>query len=142
MEIIKGDLLTSSGLLVQQVNATTLRPMGLSAALAKAFPNEFYYKLVPPPLRSLGSAHCTGRVVHLCAQKRPGKPRGPDDTPELRLLWFKQALENLTAQRPGAPVALPYGIGCGLAGGNWNVYSEAIEDWALKHGGPITLYRL
>lgn len=141
MQIIHGNLLTTPGLIVQQVNATGSRPKGLSATLAKAFPDEAIYTLVPPSLRWLGVAHCTGRVVHLCAQNRPGKP-GPNDTAGMRLVWFKQALADLTVQHPTADVALPYGIGCGLAGGSWALYSKAIEEWAATHGGTVTLYQL
>jgi hypothetical protein len=31
-------------------------------------------------------------------------------------------------------IAFPYGIGCGLAGGNWKRYEEMIEEFALTSG--------
>jgi hypothetical protein len=40
-------------------------------------------------------------------------------------------------------VALPWGIGCGLAGGDWKVYEGAIREWARgMEGVEVVLYRL
>jgi hypothetical protein len=30
-------------------------------------------------------------------------------------------------------LAFPYGIGCGLAGGDWKVYETMLRDWAAAH---------
>lgn len=40
------------------------------------------------------------------------------------------ALGKPRSPRNDLTVAFPHGIGCGLAGGNWKVYSQMIEDWA------------
>ena len=142
VKTVHADILTAPEHIVQQVNATSTRPQGLSASLAKAFPNDYYYKLVPPAQRRLGTAYSTGKVIHLCAQRRPGKPSGTDDTSKQRLEWFKAALADLTRQMPDADVALPYGIGCGLAGGDWPTYLSVIDAWTAGHHGSVSLFKL
>jgi hypothetical protein len=63
------------------------------------------------------------------------------DSSRNRIVWFKQALEELGAHLESAEstsalpvVAFPYKIGCGLARGNWDVYRDLINKWSLKYG--------
>jgi hypothetical protein len=37
-------------------------------------------------------------------------------------------------------VAMPYLIGCGLAGGDWPTYHRVIEQWAEKYQLKVKLY--
>lgn len=37
-------------------------------------------------------------------------------------------------------VAIPYGIGCGIANGDWNIVSKIIENVFSDYG--ITIYKL
>ena len=30
-------------------------------------------------------------------------------------------------------IAMPYKIGCGLAGGNWDIYKAIINDWVQQN---------
>jgi hypothetical protein len=94
-------------------------------------------------------------VACLFAQYSPGKsgiyhqkelPEGIKDTKEQRLDWFKECLKLLkievdnmiiassSASSPDQPnkvrIGLPYLIGCGLAGGNWQEYKKALDTWA------------
>jgi hypothetical protein len=39
-------------------------------------------------------------------------------------------------------LALPFNIGCGLAGGKWDDYYNAINTFANKEKIHITLYKL
>ena len=41
---------------------------------------------------------------------------------------LRSALKSLAEQHPGKSVALPYGIGCGLAGGDWNTVYDIIKE--------------
>jgi hypothetical protein len=41
-------------------------------------------------------------------------------------IWQSNCLEGVL------PVYLPYGIGCGLAGGNWDVIKHLIEEYLPK----------
>lgn len=39
-------------------------------------------------------------------------------------------------------IGVPYGMGCGLAGGDWNVVKEILENASLKHKVDIYVYKL
>lgn len=82
------------------------------------------------------------RVACLFAQYCPGPPGryrdpaglGVPDAAEDRLRAFGAALRHLAAAHPELrSLALPHGIGCGLAEGDWSAYSAAIEAFAREH---------
>ncbi len=87
------------------------------------------------------------RIICMFAQWVPGKsgafnqyyPGDYDDTPRNRQEWFLQCLKVMD-EDPGinSPVAMPYTIGCGLAGGNWDVYQKMIVECKTE----VVLYRL
>lgn len=77
-------------------------------------------------------------IVALIAQRdfglpnfgRVGRTREPD-TKLLRQRWFRMALTNAmdTLKVRGAKeLALPYKVGCGLGGGDWDAYERIIHD--------------
>ena len=84
-------------------------------------------------------------VVNMYAQYSPGKPniggRYPVyvnefgienyDSPEFRQHWFRlccQQLHKFLISQKITQVGVPYQIGCGLAGGNWEIYSQILKD--------------
>ncbi|MEX0597198.1 MAG: hypothetical protein WD512_11915 [Candidatus Paceibacterota bacterium] len=85
-------------------------------------------------------------VACLFAQYRPGKPSLQEDNFKQdnfkqRLIWFEHSLQDLTnflieishkENLDTIKVAFPYMIGCGLAGGRWDDYINAIESWTLS----------
>lgn len=87
-------------------------------------------------------------VVHLYAQKHPGKPRA-DDTAEMRIEAFRNGLAiladlvHLGTMRP-TTFLFPHGIGCGLAGGDWKVYRPMIDEFArsLPRTFKVVIVRL
>jgi len=55
------------------------------------------------------------------------------DDAEQRIIWFKRCLNSLSSwmiKLNCKTVAFPYQIGCGLAGGSWNLYEKMITEWA------------
>lgn len=93
-------------------------------------------------------------VVCLMAQLAPGKPglwareykvNRDEDTKEKRLSYFKNCLVKLihvVESRKIKTVAFPYLIGCGMAGGDWNVYLEEINRFAeFLPGVTVFIYR-
>lgn len=44
-------------------------------------------------------------------------------------------------QYKGKSIAIPYGIGCGLAGGNWGKVYEIIEELSESYNYDITIYK-
>ena len=60
--------------------------------------------------------------------------------------YFQKALRNVLQkiQKDGIEpkIGLPYGIGCGLAGGNWNIIIGIITEAAEEFNIDIYLYKL
>lgn len=97
-------------------------------------------------------------VVGLLAQVFPGLPQkiskkgGLDDTEERRVEYFKECLRILSMNikrglvlgfGKGDTVAVPWKIGCGLAGGDWGVYHGLVQDFAATiPDNPVRIYRL
>ena len=84
-------------------------------------------------------------IICLFAQWTPGKPTRftrsyPDtytDTKEDREKWFKMCLDEV--DKLGLDeIAMPYQIGCGLAGGNWKKYEDMINNMSTN----VVLYKL
>jgi len=153
---VKGDLLTynqdqENRVICHQCNCTTTRGFGLASAINKAFPYANIYSgkhKVDPINRNPGtiiarkSSNTT--IINLLAQKYPSKPT-IDDTKEVRLSYFKQCLENLGAWCKDNVIELvymPYGIGCGLAGGNWADYEACIKAFSQTHNINVVLVQL
>lgn len=65
-------------------------------------------------------------------------PNGLQDTAEQREKWFAACLRSLDANmlsvagvediKDAPVVAVPWGIGCGLAGGNWEAYERMLQE--------------
>lgn len=58
------------------------------------------------------------------------------ETTKMREEWFRKCLDKLAEFLSVNPVytriAMPCGIGCGLAGGNWEVYNTMLTQWTEK----------
>ena len=57
--------------------------------------------------------------------------------------WFRYCLGLIDKVDGVKSVALPWQIGCGLAGGDWIVYEKMIRDWAENHPDVlVAIYKL
>lgn len=87
------------------------------------------------------------RIINMFGQVGMGKPGayfngGIPDTAADRLLYFTQCLNGLRHLSPTS-IAMPYKIGCGLAGGDWPTYLAALEKFATTNPSiQIVLYKL
>lgn len=138
--IVKGNVLTYPGYIVHQCNCVTSRPMGLSEQIFKKFPDANIYRDGTP--REPGEIVVRGKIIAFLAQNTPGKPK-PFETAMRRESWFRACLEKLKTflkENEITDVAFPYGIGCGLAGGNWTTYMQMIEEFAKDFN--VVIYRL
>lgn len=163
LEIVKGDLLKApEEYILQQCNCLTVRAHGLSATLASKYPwADPYGDRKGIGSRNLAVLEdrphpgtikiCQGspNVICLFGQHRPGKfgvsywnsypESNPPESPSQRLFWFRQGLKEVGEairgfKRPDrVGIALPYQIGCGLAGGEWEDYLRALEVFAEEY---------
>lgn len=142
MLIEKGDLLQSKAdFIAHQCNCITTKSKGLSSLIFEKFPYADIYSSRTKPDK-LGTIIVCGSgqdndpaqryIINMLAQYYPGSSRYPRDSEERRLAAFQQCLDQIV-QIPnisGKCIAFPYGIGCGLAGGNWEKYENILSDWS------------
>jgi O-acetyl-ADP-ribose deacetylase (regulator of RNase III) len=158
IKIIKGDLLESGYLYIaRQCNCNTVKSHGLAGVIARKFPWADVYASrkgigkrnaavnpdTPGTIQIISKDN--QHIVCLFAQWTPGKCGSfqkfyPDlytDTRENREMWFKMCLDEI--DKLGLDeIAMPYLIGCGLAGGNWTKYEEILNEAKTN----IVLYKL
>lgn len=136
-----GDLLQCDDqVIAHQCNCKTVGPV---KGLAKHLFDKFRYAntYTENCQRAAGTIQvCTGLdgtrpVINLYAQVYPGVAREDrkNDTKAARLNHFASCLDLISQQKWITQIAFPYGIGCGLAGGEWLEYMANIVDWAAQH---------
>ena len=128
--VVWGDVLDAKeDYIVHQCNCVIRRPWGLSASIFKKYPDANVYALRGP--RDVpGTIKVCGRIINLFGQLYPSTPKYDIDTAEHRLKWFESGLEAISKIENIESVAMPYNIGCGLAGGTWRDYLRLIEKFA------------
>lgn len=147
IKVVNGNLLDAKEpIICQQSNCVTMTSYGLAQQIAEKYPWADVYKRRMKTPSVLGTiqvdTHDGKSVIHLFAQYMPGKPNGrslpkQNDGSIHRIQYFKACLEKMDELELEV-VAMPYLIGCGLAGGDWKVYKAMLE--ACKTN--IILYKL
>ena len=136
MKTIEGDLLDiADGIICHQVNCQRRAGAGLALAISKKYPLWYqHFVAVPPHLGDVDvfwlNPHL--RIASLFAQNRYGRVGKFTDYPA-----FDCCLGGLKLDIGRAPVYFPYGIGCGLAGGDWDIVEAMIE----KHFPNATIVK-
>lgn len=144
IQIIEGDILEWNGqYLAHQCNCVSRGENvggGLYASLVKKYPHaDVYAECDPERVSKRGSivVRCglrgENKIISMFAQTYPGKPLQPDDTKEMRLIWFKECLKHISKIRDLTQIAFPWGIGCGLAQGEWKDYSALIQEFSDRN---------
>jgi len=146
LKVVNGNLLNATeDYVAHQCNCTSTDAKGLADVLFRAYPHANSYKRRPPNSEA-GSIDICGNgrnkrfVINMYAQFYPSGPRNSDNRKK-RLEWFADCLDLIKVHTTGS-VAMPYNIGCGLAGGDWDTYYEMLEDFADREEVRITLYRI
>lgn len=142
--VIKGDLLNANDDFIgHQCNCVTRNAKGLAEAIFSKYPyaNDYHTERKVGTYRIYGNGKDQRWIVNLFGQY------GPGDAPrerERRVFWLQSALESFLhhISHHRVTLGLPYLIGCGLAGGDWNVYSAMLHELAVKYPNvKITLYQ-
>lgn len=146
---VKGDLLQATeNIIGHQVNCQGVMGLGLAAKIKNKYPIVFkrYRQLVNMYNSNkkilLGTAQIikvdeNKYVANLFGQFYYGRGKRHTDYKSLY-----QALETLKqkAKKHNLTVALPYGLGCGLAGGNWNIVKGLINKTFEDY--EVTIYKI
>ena len=141
--VVYGDLLDATeDFIVQQVNATGNRNMGLASSISKKYPiSNLYSGKYAVNNRIPGTIIIRDKVINIVGQINPGKPTIGNDSKLNRIQFFKNGLNSIPNDIKS--IAFPMGIGCGLAGGDWNVYLQMIKDFKIEHPNTkIVIYNL
>jgi hypothetical protein len=145
MNIKSGNLLYSSDdFIIHQTNCVTKTSKGLCKDLFTLYPYANVYlqgKRSPGSIIIKGNGTSERYIIALFGQYNVGKF---SDSKKSRLEWFKNGLDLVSKQVPkGSSIGFPFGIGCGLAGGNWYDYSKNIEEFASSNPSLIVnIYKL
>jgi len=129
MEIITGNILDEQGYIIHQCNCQTKSSRGLATQIFTKFPYANIYS--ENVVRIPGNIFITYNVIGLFAQNSPGKPN-QNETKQQRLQWFIECLQKLqqinfnNLDYKSNILNFPYGIGCGLGGGNWSEYHNIL----------------
>jgi len=141
MKIIWDDILNcTEHILVHQVNHQGVMGAGLALQIKNKFPIVFEkYKTVCNSLsweqiqeagavdfvKYLEVDEAPFYVANLFGQRYYGKYQ---ISPDYKAM--KNGLNTISrfAIKNGLMVAIPYGLGCGLAGGDWNIVSKMTDD--------------
>lgn len=132
-------------LIAQQCNCTSKTAKGLSKDIIDRYPHADFYTdrgdvpSKPGTIKTLGKGK-DRIVLAMFAQLKAGGP-SKGDSEEDREKWFKMCLDKLTKNASKIKsVAFPYGIGCGLAKGEWSNYQQLIFDWAEEVKDTTKVY--
>ena len=136
-KIINGDItkVVTSGAIVQQVNYQGAMGAGVALAILKRWPvakTEYLAHCKDKSPESLfGGIQITPLkddllLINSFSQLDYGTHQ--KQTNEQLLIQNIRSAARLITHKPDQYVYVPYGIGCGLAGGDWSVVYEGIKD--------------
>lgn len=145
-----GDLLESDcNVIMHQANCFKTMGAGIAKSIAKLYPEaekvDQEYKALPKD--RLGDFTCAiinngPTVVNLYGQLGFGANKVQTEYDKLEsaidkfFVYAKNANVDLTR------VGVPYKIGCGLAGGNWEIVERILAEQSNKHRVDIYIYKL
>jgi len=98
--------------------------------------------LEPGCIKTVWSESARVWIAHLFAQRSSGMPSHTENS-SMRVAWFKKSLLHLAdfmKSNKLAAVALPFGIGCKHAGGNWTRYEAVLDKWAGQNAENFVVY--
>ena len=141
---VSGDLLESTDDYIgHQCNCTSTNAKGLAKIIFDKYPyaNDYHKKRCVGKFRIHGDGEDERYVINFYGQLTPG--RSISEIPK-RIEWLKKSLTSFgqTIGDNKVSLGLPYLIGCGMAGGNWDEYYEMLKEIAETYPNiKITLYQ-
>ena len=149
LHVVNGDLLNSNEqYIVHQCNCVTTTAAYLAHAIFEKFPYSDVYSArvtndTPGNILIRGDGKDQRYIIALFGQYFPGFPKYADsskDGVKARQKYFHQGLLKIAKIPSLQSVAFPYGIGCGAAGGNWDIYSRIIMNFANYLNDKVEVY--
>lgn len=158
MLIYKTGDLTDELVFCHQVNCKGVMGAGLAKQIRAKYPSvyEEYMDLYRKNRAILGMTHMTylpeGKVcVSMFAQDGYGRDKQYTDYKAFRAClrglsellkgWKVFTRDGWPDGEPYDSIAFPYGIGCGLAGGDWNIISKYLEEFSEEVKQKVYIVR-
>lgn len=154
IQIINDDLLNANeDYIVHQCNCISTNAKTLAKQIFDKYNYADSYKKrsrnnkstysIPGTIEIFGNGNDQRYIINAYAQYYPASCKYDNDTPAKRLMWFKTCLINISKIEniQTKTIAMPFNIGCGIAGGNWDLYYNLISDFANKEKINVTLYK-
>lgn len=132
ISVVKKDLLEMDvDVIAHQVNCQGVMGAGLALQIRNKYPKVYTaYKKYCPNSKLLGKIQVVNNgkqfIANLFAQDKYGRDKRYTDYEALKQCFIK--LRNYAINNELHSIAIPYGIGCGLAGGDWNTVSKIIKE--------------
>lgn len=148
IKIVEGNILNApDDIICHQVNCQGVMGSGLAKQIRNKYPEvytnyrSYLINYTGKILGSVNSVLChDGKIVfNLFGQDKYGRDKQYTDYEAL-----KSALSslNLFASYKKLSIAIPYNLGCGLAGGDWNIVYKIIKDVFRYSNATVTIYKL
>lgn len=158
--LVQGNLLDSDAKYIcHQCNCVTSTSSGIARLIFEKYPFSDIYSpraeyskddfpllgQEPGDILISGNGLDERYIINMFGQYYPGSPRYPDGIKDgfvARQNYFKDCLLKMIKMHQLESVAFPYNIGCGLAGGNWDVYEKLIDIFANNVSADVFVYQL
>lgn len=136
--IEKSILDVKKGIVLQQVNCKGVMGAGLALQFANMYPKVLpnylkYLEVTSKPLGTAKGIKLTDDLLMLMifGQNAYGTEQRHTNYEAViaALVQFQKYLKD----NPNSEVFVPYGMGCGLGGGNWKVMQELIREYLDPH---------
>lgn len=129
-----------------QCNCTSRGSKGLAKTIFTAWPWANIYNLDRTGmLGEILISHCPSgdkpSVIHMLAQYAPVSRTAPERGLNARKGLFLGCLRKIQNIQDLESVAFPDHIGCGLAGGQWDVYLDMITKFATNNDVRVVIYK-
>lgn len=156
MIIRRGDLLkTPFQIIAHQVNCKGVMDGDLAKQIKEKYPSvykDYIDSLTPPRGRGadymFGKCQIVGgvedfhRIVNLFGQYDYGTDKQYTNYQKLKSALVEMAVIITSDTDYQLVVAIPYGLGCGLAGGDWSVVRHILEEIECSYNILFVAYRL
>lgn len=129
MQIINGNILNiKHGVIIHQVNCKKVMGAGLALQIRRKYPKHYLdFITKEPKLGDIVITHVNSDLYIIGVYGQNGYGRTEIHT-DYSALGDGLEKAGQFAKKKKLPVYIPYGIGCGLAGGNWKCVMEIIES--------------
>lgn len=152
VQMVNGDLLKSDcNIMIHQANCFNVMGAGIAKQIKKLFPGAFEAdKNFPIPVGSEERLGCFSHyynghvtIVNLYGQYKYGRRAVQTSYAGLER-GLDSIIAHLASHRASGytyKVGVPYNMGCGNAGGSWDIVLGIISKIANKYQYPIYIYK-